>query len=394
LPKKTRKIIVAGYICLDLIPNMDKLSSDVQEVFRPGNLVPVGPVLNSAGGAVPNTGMALHRLGFDTSLIGKVGIDLFGEAVIQCLNNVHSDLSKKMIRSEEVNTSYSWVISPPGLDRLFFHFPGANDDFCADDVSNAELNEGSLLHFGYPPFMKQMYAHNGRQMEALFARAKLLGLTTSLDMAKISPIEMREVDWRAFLIKVMPKTDLFLPSFEEIYGMMYPESYLELCKKAKDGNPLHQIDVDLLHGLSEELIAMGTAVVVFKLGDQGLYVRSTSERTRLSQLGKCAPEHLDLWLEKELLLPCYQVDVVGTTGSGDSTISGFLAGLVQGLTLQDAAQFALAVGAFSVEAYDATSGIPESKTVFERIEQGWNKRDVAIDTKSWQWDPVHLAWYP
>ena len=40
-------------------------------------------------------------------------------------------------------TSYSIVLAPPGIDRVFLHHPGANDTFCADDVNYALVSHGA-----------------------------------------------------------------------------------------------------------------------------------------------------------------------------------------------------------------------------------------------------------
>ena len=65
--------IVAGHICLDIIPD---LSGSTLEQFRrtfvPGRLVQVGSATLGTGGAVSNVGLALHKLGLDVRLMGKV----------------------------------------------------------------------------------------------------------------------------------------------------------------------------------------------------------------------------------------------------------------------------------------------------------------------------------
>ena len=67
--------VVAGHICLDIIP---LLESEV--AFSPGQLVEIGPAILSTGGPVSNTGLALHRLGIDARLMGKIADDQIGRA--------------------------------------------------------------------------------------------------------------------------------------------------------------------------------------------------------------------------------------------------------------------------------------------------------------------------
>src|SRR5256885_785390 len=80
-----------------------------------------------------------------------------------------------------------------------------------------------------------------------------------------------------------------------------------------------------------------------------------------------------VWRGRELLAPCFEAAVAGTTGSGDATIAGLLTALLAGETPEDALLDAVGVGACSVEAVDATSGIPSWQAVRERIRVGWRQ---------------------
>ena len=68
-------VAVAGHICLDIIPSFRTEERNLNDLFIPGKLIDVGPALMATGGAVGNTGIALHRLGRRTVLIGKIGQD-------------------------------------------------------------------------------------------------------------------------------------------------------------------------------------------------------------------------------------------------------------------------------------------------------------------------------
>jgi sugar/nucleoside kinase (ribokinase family) len=65
-------VVVAGHICLDMIPDMgsDQVSTSLEEILTPGKLVSVGPAKTATGGAVANTGLALHRLGLPSRCWG------------------------------------------------------------------------------------------------------------------------------------------------------------------------------------------------------------------------------------------------------------------------------------------------------------------------------------
>ena len=98
------------------------------------------------------------------------------------------------------------------------------------------------------------------------------------------------------------------------------------------------------------------------------------------------------WVGRELLSPCFQVDVVGTTGSGDATIAGFLAAMTKGLSPEEAATAAAAVGACCCEAADSTSGVRPWGEVQERIRQGWRRREVRVKLDGWRDDARTGLW--
>lgn len=373
---------MCGHICLDLIPQFQPGAARLKDVLVPGKLVNVGPVVAATGGTVSNTGLALHRLGVPVRLMGKVGDDLLGHAILEVLRGYDPGLAEGMIVAPRVPTSYTIVISPPGVDRIFLHCPGANDTFGAEDVPDRGLAGARIFHFGYPPLMRRMYADAGAELESLFARVKQRGLTTSLDMALPDPMsEAGRAQWRELLERVLPQVDFFLPGLEEILFMVDRERYQSLTSSrlVTDGG--------LLHATAEKLIAMGVALVVLKLGAQGLYLRTTGDAGRLAALGLGAA-----WARRELLAPCFQVEEVGTTGAGDCAVAGFLAGLVHGLSAEGTTISAAAVGACNVQAPDATSGVPTWADVQARLRAGWARRQVALPLPGWEWDEAVTIW--
>lgn len=346
--------VVAGHVCLDIIPELGTAGRGLGDLFTPGNLATVGPAVVSGGGCVSNAGLALHRLGVRTRLLGKIGDDLLGRTLLGVFDAQDRSLRDGMRIVPGEHTSYTIVINPPGVDRMFLHCPGANDTFGADDVDPASLAGARVFHFGYPPIMRRMFVDGGGELEGLFRKVKELGITTSLDMSKPdTESEAGRADWRRLLARVLPLVDMFSPSLDEIRFML-------------GGGELRQI--------AEQLLAMGAAIVLLKLGDQGAQLRTTRDRARLAALGACRPRDLEAWRDREIHAPCFAVNVAGTTGSGDCTSAGFLTALLRGLAPEAALTAAVAVGACSVERPDATSGVPRWEAVQQRIAAGWARR--------------------
>ncbi|MFA6215095.1 MAG: carbohydrate kinase family protein [Patescibacteria group bacterium] len=146
---------------------------------------------------------------------------------------------------------------------------------------------------------------------------------------------------------------------------------------------------ELLSLIAKSLLAMEPGIVAIKCGTDGLYVRTGPKE----QLSFIAPNLRDDWANREIIMPCLQAEVKGTTGAGDTTIAGFLAAITKGCRLIHAMKAACGTGAFCVEAEDATSNIPGWGTLTNRLASGW--KVVATDPlnepgQGWYW----TSWDP
>lgn len=173
--------------------------------------------------------------------------------------------------------------------------------------------------------------------------------------------------------------------------MLDPDRYADLAAMG-EGDLLSQVTGDLLNELAQRLIDLGVAVVGLKLGDQGIYLRTSADRARWTRLSEVLPIVSRHWRDRELLAPAFHAHVVGTTGAGDCTIAGFLSGLVRGLDPAAVLTSAVAVGACNVEAADAVSGVPAWETVQSRIAAGWDKVPTRLRLQRWGWEVDRQLW--
>lgn len=388
------EVVVAGHICLDIIPTL--LDNAVS--FAPGRLIEAGKAMLGTGGPVSNTGIALHILGIKTKLMGKVGNDLFGQAILQLIVSRGGKLVGGMVVAEGEYTSYSVILSAPGMDRIFIHAPGCNDTFAADDIRYDLLETSALFHFGYPPLMQHMYRDDGAELADIFKRAKACGVTTSLDLSMpVGPAS--RANWQAILQATLPYVDIFLPSVEELLLILRRPVFEQLSKKAHHTDILNLVTPNMVTELGKQLLDMGAKVVGLKMGERGLYMR-TSDADTLTQMGRAEPPKRIVWANRELWAPCFATQVVGTTGAGDATIAGFLLGLLRGMTPEATLAAACAVGACNVEAADALSGIQSWPETMSRIANGWPrllleaKKGSPLDMRTfgWRWDETYELW--
>lgn len=386
-------IVVAGHICLDIIPDLANLPpGEGLARFRPGHLIEVGQAALSTGGPVSNTGLALHKLGLPTRLMGKIGPDLFGRIVLEIVRGVDERLTEGMRVDPDAITSYTVIISAPGVDRFFLHCPGANNTFGAADIDYTRVSQAALFHFGYPPIMRRIYENNGAELLKIFRQVKGQGLTTSLDMAFPDPASPGgRADWRLIYAQVLPYVDIFMPSIEELLITLRPATYRALETAAGGGQILDQITPDLVTDVSTELLHLGVKIVALKMGAHGLYLRTAGHQS-LAVLGRAAPRDSEAWASRELWAPCFKVQVAGTTGSGDATIAGVLSALLRGLSPWQAVTMGVATGACNVEAADALSGIRPWEATCERVAAGWPRLPLTLESPAWLWDDTHQLW--
>lgn len=392
--KKTIDVIVAGHLCLDLSPAFSAGGSQsLRDILIPGKLVNVGPAALSTGGAVSNTGLSLRMLGIRTSLMGKIGADPLGGTVREIL--AHYSAADGLIVDPQSDTSYSIVIAPPGIDRIFLHHPGANDTFCANDLNQDLLASCRLFHFGYPPLMQRLYEDGGNELARIFRLARAAGATTSLDLALPDPASPAgQADWPLILGKVLPLTDIFVPSLEELLYMLDRDYFDQLKTTAGDQDICDHYDYGRLPDLAGQLLGMGVSILAVKLGRRGFYVR-TGSREALGAMGPARPEDPDNWADREIWSETFDVPrarIASTSGAGDASIAGFLAGLISGATIERTSELACAVAALKIQVKTSVGGILPLEEVLTRI-PGWPKEPLELDRGYWQFDTQTRLWF-
>jgi sugar/nucleoside kinase (ribokinase family) len=358
------EIIVSGHLCLDLLPALPTVP--LSALASPGRLFEADPLDIATGGAVSNTGLALHTLGFPVSLSATVGPDLLGRVIIAFLKDRDPSLAENIKVQPQGATSYSVLLSPGNVDRIILHCTGTNDTFGADDVDYGAVRRAKIFHLGYPPLLPRLIANEGAQLAELFRRAKETGVVTSMDMAMPDPNrEAGQMNWSPILKHTLPHVDVFVPSIEEIVFMLRRADF-----DAWHGDVLPHLTHDYLHNLAGELIAMGVVIAGFKLSRYGLYLCATEENASFQRLSRLSLD-VDAWRGVELWQPSFHVDVVGTTGAGDAAYAGLLGALLKRLRPHEAARLACAVAAHNVEAADSISGLRSWEATRQRLEAGW-----------------------
>ena len=278
------------------------------ESFPPkGTLAAVERIELHVGGCAANTGLALAKLGIETSLLGKIGDDGFGQFLAGTLERYGVN-TRGLIRDAVEATSATMVAVDGVGERTFLHYPGANAVYTAADVFWPEIEAAPIFHVA-GPFLMPRYM--GADNAAVLKQAKALGKTTTLDTVWDTTGR-----WMSVLAPCLPYLDYLLPSWEEARLLTGRETPEDIARVFLDG---------------------GVGIVGLKLGAAGAYLRTAAG--------------------DELRVPPFSVEAVDALGAGDCWAAGFLCGLTCGWDLEKTARFANAAGACAVQSLGATTGL-------------------------------------
>ena len=295
-------VICAGVVVAD------HLSTPISHLPAPGELVPAADLILNIGGCATNAAVVLAKLGIPSRVCGRVGNDAFGRFIAETLQEHGVDAFGLQV-DPTLATSQSLVINVQGQDRRFIHSFGANAAFEAADLDSAfdpAVPPPKVLYLG------GFFVLPGLDPNALaerLERARAQGTITVLDVVTPGPGEYRDA-----ISRVLPHVDVFLPNTDEATLILGTAEPLRQALTFRD---------------------MGARRVIITRGDQGAIIVSDSLRVRVGT---------------------YSVPHVDATGGGDAFDSGYIAGLVDGLSEVDCIHLASALGASCVRSVGTTAG--------------------------------------
>lgn len=384
---KSMDAAVAGHICFDIIPRFPETGiTNIADLLTPGKLVLVEEAALSTGGPVSNTGIGLRIFGINVLFTAKVGDDDIGGLIIKRLESQGHAEGVKIAPGEA--SSYTIALAPPGIDRIFLHNPGTNNTFTSHDIDYTLVEKCRLFHLGYPPLMRALYSNGGSELVECFRKAKKAGATTSLDMCLPDPkSESGRIDWKAILEKLLPYVDIFLPSIEESYSMMKPDEFWKRREKVGGGEIINDIAPEEYSALAKTFIQMGCCMTALKTAHRGFYFR-TGSLSNFEKLGAAKPASLENWADKELWAPAFLVPkIASATGSGDSSIAGFLSSFLRGYSLERCLVLANTAGHLNLLELDALSGLRPWAEVTALADSGsLTPIDPKVESKGWRFD--------
>ena len=336
--------VIAGYICIDLIPafKKDVAVNEVYDVLHPGRLVEIDGMESTLGGVVANTGMAMKKFSKRVFLNGLLGTDFIGKMARESLEKYGLLEGIRIVK--EKGTAFGLVIAPPDVDRIFLESPGCSELFDLHHIDYDAVADSRVFHFGYPPLLKKFYRQRGKQLASLFKKVSEMGVVTSLDFSlPDTESESGKVNWTDILKITLPYTNIFVPSLEEALKITFPYEYTML--EAEGGTIVDNTPVDLIKELGERLIAWGANIVLIKAAHKGLFLWTGDVAAINRKQTVCLPEaewnNRQLWCEA---YPAIREKIINASGAGDTSAAAFLTAVLNGESPAVAMKYAAIAG--------------------------------------------------
>lgn len=290
-------LLVIGEINPDLIIR----GADVTPVFgQAEKLVDDATLTIGSSSVIMACGAA--RLGLKVAFIGLVGDDEFGRFMLAAMQERGLDISACVVE-KAMATGLSVILAQPG-DRAILTYPGSIPLLQINQIDKNMFSQSRHLHVG----SYFLLDHLRPDLPSMFAEAKQMGLTTSLD-TNWDPREIWDV------AAILPHCDLFLPNEEEVLRITGQK--------------------DIKSGINQLAAQIPTLAV--KRGAQGGYAQQKAERVSA---------------------PALPIKVIDTTGAGDSFDAGFLFGYLNNYSLKDSLRLACACGSLSTRSAGGTAAQP------------------------------------
>jgi ribokinase len=293
----TARLAVLGSLNMDLVVRAPRIPA-------PGETI-IGHDLRSVpGGKGANQAVAAARLGAQVSMIGRVGADAHGDALLSNLDGAAVDAAF-VIRDRQVPSGVALIVVDEEGQNSIVVAQGANGRVSPADVDAAEAviagADGLILQLETP-------------IDAVSRAARIArdnGVKAILNPAPARPLSS----------SLLACVDILIPN----------ESETALLT----GRPVETRED--LEAAAAGLHALGVETVVLTLGPRGALLSHAGEMQRV---------------------PAFEVKVVDTTAAGDAFVAGFTVALSEGKAPREAVRWGNAAGALAATRLGAQSSLP------------------------------------
>ncbi len=299
------KVVVFGSFVVDLMARIPHLPVPGETVKGP--MFKMGP-----GGKGFNQGVAAHKAGADVTMVTKIGKDSFGDIALHTMDELGMTKEHVFI-SEEDKTGIALIL----VDENTSQNEIAIVSGACGTITEKDTNSGKELIRESEYILLQLEVNQDAN-ERIAEYACENGVKVIINTAPHSKISDE------FLSKAYMVTPNEVEA-EALTGIKVED--LESAKKA-----------------ATIFKKKGVKKVLITLGEKGVFISDD---------------------DKDEILPAFHVNAVDTTGAGDAFNGGFITALAEGKDEWEAAKFANAAAALSVQKLGTTPSMPARKEIDE-----------------------------
>jgi ribokinase len=302
-------VVVVGSLNMDLTVRASRLP-------RPGETLLGRSFVQMPGGKGGNQAVAAARLGARVAMIGRIGADSNGEALVRALLADGIDCSA-IAASSTAPTGVALITVDDSSQNAIVVVAG----------SNGQLSPAAV-------------ASHERLLADADAVVCCMEVPTDTVFAALSAARRLG---RMVILNPAPVTGPLPDEWYEAIDFLIPN---ELEAAAMTG--LRVDSPGAAHVAASRLRALGASNVLITLGAQGVLALTNEAHSDSRRSGDAHATHF----------PVATVAAFDTTAAGDTFVGGFAAALAGGRTLPDAVRFAQAAAAISVTRAGAQPSIP------------------------------------
>jgi sugar/nucleoside kinase (ribokinase family) len=303
-----------GLIVADLIAQ----PMDIRHPPPPGGLMVLDSLTLTTGGNVCNSGIAMAKLGMQVAAAGLVGRDVLGTAVVERLKQAGVDTSA-VFSHDRAQTSASVVVVEPGGERVFYHVPGVTKllDAAAFRQCFSIFARCAFVQIGYFGLLPALTP----ELPQLLSELRQAAPNTKIALDTVNPTSTWEL-----LEPILPHLDVFAPSRTEAAALTGEKSPAAMVARFR--------------------AHMKRGLIGIKLDAEGCYLDDGREA---------------------ITVPAYPIQVIDTTGAGDTWFGGLLTALIKGMPLREAGKFANRAAADCCTALGASTGVRSFDDTLARL---------------------------
>ena len=282
------------------------------------NEQPDGRFLPGHGGDTSNTAVAAARQGARVGYVTHLGQDSFGASFLDMWQAEGVDTSTVRQVDNARTGIYFVTHGPDGHEFTYYRQNSAASRMLPSDLPLNALRSTRILHVsGISQGISESAAETVlAAIDCVREAGGRVSYDTNLRL-KLWPLEKA----RRVIHEAVGRSNIALPGYDDA---------VLLCGR------------DTPDGIADYYLDLGVDIVALTLGHKGTLVATPDERHKV---------------------PAMKVDAVDATGAGDTFDGAFLARLVAGDAVVDAATYANAAAALSVQGYGAVAPMPRRDAV-------------------------------